>query len=142
MLEDQSIVDRISAALCTLEEQGDLVLTTAHPDKVARFIFHSALAEWLEEIGDSEEPIECTIPHLLVQTAAEVEARFGVQHSRALEISNLYYNEWLKTRTMKEIAEIYWHETPQEMARRAYYHIELGKPDNRDLEYLEWRKSR
>lgn len=125
-----------------LEEQGELVLTTTSIDKLARFIFHDALASWFDQLENIEEPIECTIPHLLHQTITEVEARFEVHNARAKEIVNLYYSTWLKVRTMKEIAEIYWHETPSEIARRAYYHIELGKPDNRDLDYLEWRKNR
>ncbi|GGC64133.1 hypothetical protein [Undibacterium terreum] len=140
-MEDKIIVGKISEALINLEEKGELVLTTSSLDTVARFVFHSALESWFDEIRKSEEPIECTIPYLLEQTVLEVAARFAVQNGRATEIVNSYYNEWFNSRTMKEIAEIYWHETPREMAGRAYYRIVLGKPDNRDLEYLEWRKS-
>lgn len=140
-MEDKNVIGKISEALIRLEEQGELVLTTSSLDMVARSVFHSALEAWFEETARIEEPIECTIPHLLELTVLEVVARFGVEKSRAKEILNSYYNEWLKTRTMAEIAEIYWHETPREIAGRAYYHIELGKPDNRDLEYLDWRKN-
>jgi hypothetical protein len=141
-LDDRSIVAKISVALSKLEEQGELILTTAFPENVARFVLHSALEAWFVELGNMEEPIECTIPHLLEQTACEVETGFAVHKTRAKEIANAYFNVWLKTHSMREIAEIYWHETPREIAGRAYYHIEMGRPDNRDLEYLEWRKDR
>lgn len=132
------MVDGISAALKVLEEQGELVVTSNTPETMARFIFHRALEAWFKEMYRIEEPIECTITHLLEQTVSEVEAKFDLENLRAREVVNSYYREWLKTRSVKEIAEIFWHETPTEMANRAYYHIELGKPDNRDLEYSEW----
>ncbi|MES2261138.1 MAG: hypothetical protein V4724_21695 [Pseudomonadota bacterium] len=138
MLNEKCIVDGISQALKDLEEQGELVITSTTPEKLARLIFHAALENWFKEMGEIEEPIECTITHLLGRTVAETEAKFDLQNSRAREVVNSYYREWLKTRSIKEIAEIFWHETPQEMANRAYYHIELGKPDNRDLEYSAW----
>ena len=139
-MEDKNIIGKIAEALINLEAQGELILTTSYPNAVATSIFHSALKVWFDETAKYDEPIECTIPYLLEQAVLEIVARFRVQNLRAREIVNAQYNEWLKTRTMKDIAEIVWHETPREMAARAYYHIELGKPDNRDLEYLEWRK--
>jgi hypothetical protein len=137
-LDDKYLIDGISAALKALEEQGELVITSSTPEKLARHIFHSALEPWFKESESLDEPIECTITHLLEQTVTEVEATFSLSNLRAREIVNSYYKEWLKTRSIKEIAEIFWHETPTEMANRAFYHIELGKPDNRDLEYTEW----
>lgn len=137
-MDDKYVVDGILASLKALEDQGELVVTSNTPETMARFIFHGALEAWFKEIYRIEEPIECTVPHLLEQTVSSVEARFNLEKSRAREVVNSYYREWLKTRSMKEIAEIFWHETPTEMANRAYYHIELGKPDNRDFEYSEW----
>lgn len=139
-VEDKKIIEKVAKALVSLEAQGELVLTTNSTERMARSVFHSALEAFFDDTLKTEEPIECTIPHLLELTISEVIARFGTQDHRAREIVNSYYNEWFKTRTVKEIAEIYWHETPREMAGLAYYHIELGKPDNRDLEYLEWRQ--
>ncbi|MGX9772805.1 hypothetical protein ACWYXN_04750 [Janthinobacterium aestuarii] len=141
-MEDKKIVEQITQTLLGLEEQGELVLTTMFPERVAELIFNTAIKAWLKDALKADEPIECTIPHLLKLTASEMVARFGVEQRHASEIVYRYYNEWLKTRTMAEVAEIYWHETPFEIAGRAYYHIELGNPDNRDLDYLEWRKRR
>lgn len=70
------------------------------------YVFHSALEAFLDHTLKTEEPIECTIPHLLELTVSKVIARFGTQDHRAREIVNSYYNEWFKTRTVKEIAEI------------------------------------
>ncbi|SDG94172.1 MULTISPECIES: hypothetical protein [unclassified Janthinobacterium] len=141
-MEDKKIVEQITEALLSLEERGELVLTTTFPERAAELLFNTAIKAWLEEALKADEPIECTIPHLLKLTAGEIAARFGVEQHHAREIAYSYYKEWLKTRTMAEVAEIYWHETPFEIAGRAYYHIELGNPDNRDLDYLEWRKRR
>ena len=81
------------------------------------------------------------MPYLLDITAKELTGQFGVEDFRAREIVNRYYKKWLETRTVAEVAEIYWHETPHEIARRAYYHVELGNSDDRDLAYLDWRQS-
>ena len=141
MQERETVIQKISETLTALEARGDLFITTANPRQIAGAIFHATLESWFEEFVGGDEPIETTITHLLEQTSYEVEAKFNVPLTRAKEIVNSYYNEWLKLRSMKEIAEIYWHETPREMANRAYYYIELGRPDNRDLDYLDWRKA-
>lgn len=139
-LADKEMLEKIVQALHQLERQGELILTTSFPQQAARTIFHSALEAWFDDAVKVEQPIECTMPHLLEQTVLEVVARFGVPDRRASEIVNAYYKQWRQTRTLPEMAEVYWHETPHEMAARAYYHIELGKPDERDLEYLAWRR--
>jgi len=41
---------------------------------------------------------------------------------------------------MVQVAEIIHHETPFEIALRAFYSIELKNIDNRDFNYLDWRK--
>lgn len=137
-MDDKCLVDGISTALKALEGQGELVITSTTPEKLARFIFHATLEAWFKELGGVDEPIECTITHLLEQTVSEIEAKFGLQNLRAREIVDAYYGEWLRNRSMREIAEVFWHETPSEMANRVYYHVELGKPDSRDLEYSDW----
>ncbi len=134
------VKDKILEALKSLEDQGEIVITSNFPDKIAEIIFNNALETWIQENLLEEEPIETTMPYLLEQTIKQVIARFSIQNDRARKIVNNYYNKWLESRSVKEIAEIYWHETPKEMARRAYYHIELGNSDGRDLDYLEWRK--
>jgi hypothetical protein len=139
-VEYDSVVEKISSTLRSLEEQGELVITSTMPNRVAMAIFHAALEEWLEKAGLENEPIECSMQYLLDQTCYEMSKRFQVDSDQAKKIVNSYYVLWCQTRTIKEIAEIYWHETPSEMAKRAYYCIALGKPDNRDLDYLDWRK--
>jgi hypothetical protein len=130
---------KITERLLSLEEEGDLVLTSTSPERVAEALFHAAIKAKFAEAFD--EPIECTMPHLLDLTAAKLSARFGIEGPRAREIATCYYKKWLETRTIAEVAQVYWHETPYEMAGRAFYHIELGKPDDRDFDYLDWRKS-
>lgn len=138
-MEDKKIIEKISQTLLSLEEKGELVLTTTFPERVAEVIFHSMLKARFDEKFD--EPMECTMPYLLDITAKELTGQFGVEDFRAREIVNRYYKKWLETRTVAEVAEIYWHETPHEIARRAYYHVELGNSDDRDLAYLDWRQS-
>ena len=140
-MEDSKIIEKISEALLNLEEQGEIVITSTMLPRLSRTIFHSAIEGWIEESGLLDEPIECSIPHLLEQTVSELANGFSIDVERATAIVNAYYNKWTEVRDLKEIAEIFWHETPREMARRAYYHIEMGKEDNRDLEYLAWRKN-
>lgn len=132
------IIEKITETLSSLESQGELVLTTQFPGKVAEQLFHAALKSKFDELLD--EPIECTMPYLLDLTAKEMSARFALEDARAREIISSYYGAWLKTRTVAEMAQIYWHESPHEMAGRAYYHIELGKPDDRGPDYLDWRR--
>lgn len=139
-MEYDSVLEKITSSLKSLEEQGELVITTTMPDSIARVIFHSALEAWLEKSGVENEPMECTMQYLLDQTCSEILKRFSVDLDQAKDIVNSYYVLWCKTRSIKEIAEIYWHETPSEMARRAYYCIAMGKSDDRDVDYLDWRK--
>ena len=133
-------VEKITETLVQLEKQGEIVITSALPEKASEVIFESAIKSWVETVVGSEEPIEISLPYLLERIVSEIVNRFSVENSRAKEIANEYYKLWLKDRSMKEIAEIYWHETPQEIAKRAYYAVALGKEDTRDLDYLEWRK--
>ena len=139
-VEDKKIIEEITQTLLSLEEQGESILTTLPPKKVAERLFHSVLKAKFDEKFD--EPIECTLPYLLDLTAKELTARFALESMRACEIVDRYYKQCLETRTMAEVAEIYWHETPHEIAGRAYYHVELGNSDDRDLAYLDWRQSR
>lgn len=139
-MEHQKIIEEITNTLLSLEEQGELVLTTLTPGRVAEVLFGAAAKAKFDETFD--EPMECTMPHLLDLTSKELAVRFGVEAARARQIVNSHYKKWLQTRTIAETAEIYWHETPHEMAGRAYYHIELGKSDDRDLDYLAWRQTR
>lgn len=138
-IEHKKIVQAFTETLLELEKQGELVLTTAFPQQAAEMLFHAALKARFAEVID--EPVECTMPYLLQRTAVEISSRFGMEDSRAQEIVNKYYKKWCETRTIAEIAQVYWHETPHEMASRAFYHIELAKPDDRDFEYLDWRQS-
>lgn len=83
--------------------------------------------------------MECTMPYLLRQTVDDLQKRFGVPIQRAREIIGSYYNQLLERLTVEKIAEIYWHETPSEMAKRSYYRVELGRDDS-EFEYLDWRR--
>jgi hypothetical protein len=139
-VEYKSVVEKISSTLKNLEEQGELVIISTIPDSIARAIFHSALEAWLEKSGVENDPMECTMQYLLDQTCSEISKRFSINSDQAKNIVNSYYVLWCKTRSIKEIAEIYWHETPSEMAKRAYYCIAMGKSDDRDMDYLDWRK--
>ncbi len=136
----KEIRDKILDTLKSLEEDGEIIITSTMPHKIADTVFHATLETWFQEKVLEDEPMECTMPYLLEQTTLQLMRRFSCSDSHAKEIINSYYNSWLNTRSIKEVAEIYWHETPYEMAGRAYYHIELGEPDIRDLDYLEWRK--
>jgi hypothetical protein len=138
-VEHQKIIEEITDTLFSLEEQGELVLTTVAPGRVAEVLFCAAVKAKFNETFD--EPMEGTMPHLLDLTSKELSVRFGVDLSRSRQIVNIYYKKWLETRTIAEVAEIYWHQTPHEMAGRAYYHIELAKSDDRDLDYLDWRQT-
>jgi hypothetical protein len=100
---------------------------------------HTALQQLVTDFGEKDEPIECTMPHLLELTVEEVRQRFGVPEQRARGITGAYYDELLGRFTVEKIAELYWHDTPREMAKRSYYRIELGK-DDREFEYLDWRR--
>ncbi|WP_428241048.1 hypothetical protein [Gynuella sp.] len=139
-VEYKNIVEKIFDTLKALEAQGELVITSTVPQSIARTIFHAAIEDWLKELDVGHEPMECTMPYLLDQTCSELSHRFAIDSVRAREIINAYYSQWCKTRSIKEIAEIYWHETPSEMAKRAYWSVVMKKPDNRNLDYLEWRK--
>ncbi|WP_221274621.1 hypothetical protein [Thaumasiovibrio subtropicus] len=119
---EEKIIKKLSETLISLEEKGEIVITSTNVDGISSAIFESVLEEYLKE---TEEPIEMSIPYLLEKIVVELSQRFDVEVGRASEIVNTYYNEWLKYKSVQEIADAYWHETPQEIARRAYYHIEL-----------------
>ena len=140
-MNNQDCINKISEALASLEERGEIVLTSMFPEKVSQDIFNAAIKSWLEANIDSEEPIEIGIPYLLEELSNELVRKFSLEVEQAKEITNQYYAMWLKHRSMKEIAEIFYHETPNEMANRAYYTLVLGNEDNRDLKYIDWRKS-
>ncbi|AJQ94169.1 hypothetical protein [Gynuella sunshinyii] len=139
-MEYKNIVEKILGTLNAHEEQGELVIISTMPEIIARDIFHTAIEEWLKGLDVEHEPVECTMPYLLDQTCSKLSHRFAIELERAREIIDAYYTQWCKTRSIKEIAEIYWHETPSEMAKRAYWSVVMKKPDNRNLDYLEWRK--
>ncbi len=139
ILDHEQLVEKISQSLAQLEQQGELVLTTNSASTVARYILHSALEQLVSAFRDLDEPMECTMPYLLEQTVDEVRRRFGVPVERAREITGSYYNQLLERLTVKKVAELYWHDTPGEMAKRSYYRVELGRDDS-EFEYLDWRR--
>ena len=108
-------------------------------DKAVCVAIHSALKQLVTTFRDSDAPIECTMPHLLEQTIDEVKKRFGVPSQRAREITGSYYNRLLARLTVEKIANLYWHDTPSEMAKRSYYRVELDRDDS-EFEYLDWRR--
>ncbi|MDR7048422.1 hypothetical protein J2X54_000857 [Duganella sp. 3397] len=138
-MDDEQLVKKILQSLIELEQQGELVLTTNASSNVARYILDSALKQLVTAFRDSDEPMECTMPYLLEQTVDDVKKWFGVPSQRAQEITGSYYNRLLERLTVEKIAELYWHETPSEMAKRSYYRVELGRDDS-EFEYLDWRR--
>lgn len=77
-VEYDSVVEKISSTLMSLEEQGELVITSTMSNSVAMAIFHTALEEWLEKASLENEPIECSMQYLLDQTCSEMSKRFQV----------------------------------------------------------------
>jgi len=138
-MNENKLAENILQSLLELEQQGELILTTNFGPRVARSILNSVLTDLLTDFGAKDEPMECTMPYLLEQTVQEVMQRFGVPNQRAREITGRYYNSLTRDRTVEQIAERYWHETPGGMAKRSYYRVELGKNDE-DFEYLDWRR--
>ncbi|MFM2479621.1 hypothetical protein [Celerinatantimonas sp. MCCC 1A17872] len=138
-MNNQDCIDKISEALASLEQRGEIVLTSVFPEKVSQDIFNAAIKSWLEANIDSQEPIEIGIPYLLEEISNELVRKFSLQVDHAKETTNEYYTKWLQHCSMKEIAEIFYHETPSEMANRAYYSLVLGNEDNRDMKYIDWR---
>ncbi|HWW72130.1 MAG TPA: hypothetical protein VN089_19480 [Duganella sp.] len=139
-MDDEQLIEKILQSLVELEQQGELVLTTNSGSNVARYILHSALKQLVTTFRDSDEPMECTMPHLLEQTIDDIKKRFGVPSQRAREIAGSYYNRLLARLTVEKIAEFYWHDTPSEMAKRSYYSVELGRDDSK-FEYFDWRRN-
>jgi hypothetical protein len=138
-MDSEQLVEKILLSLVELEQQGELILTTNTSSNVARYILDSALKQLVTDFRDSDEPMECTMPYLLEQTVDDVKKRFGVPSQRAREITGSYYNLLLARLAVEKIAELYWHDTPSEMAKRSYYRVELGR-DDREFEYLDWRR--
>lgn len=138
-MDGERLVEKILQSLIELEQQGELVLTTNASSNVARYILDSALKQLVTAFRDSDEPMECTMPYLLEQTVDDVKKQFGVPSLRAREITGSYYNRLLARLTVEKIAELYWHDTPSEMAKRSYYRVELGRDDS-EFEYLDWRR--
>lgn len=139
-MDDNEVVEKILLSLVKLEQQGELVLTTNSGSNVARFILHSALEQLVTAFRGPDEPMECTMPYLLEQTVDDVRKKFSVPGQRAREITGSYYNQLLGRLTVDKIAELYWHNTPSEMAKRSYYRVELGRDDS-EFEYLDWRRN-
>ena len=138
-MDHEQLVEKILQSLIELEQQGELVLTTNVNSNVARYILDSALKQLVTAFRDSDEPMECTMPYLLEQTVDDVKKQFGVPSQRAREITGSYYNRLLAHLAVEKIAELYWHDTPSEMAKRSYYRVELGQDDS-EFEYLDWRR--
>lgn len=139
-MDDEQLVEKILQSLIELEQQGELVLTTNSGSNVARYILHSALKQLVTTFRDSDEPMEFTIPHLLEQTIDDITKQFEVPSQRAREITGSYYTWLLERLTVEKIAELYWHDTPSEMAKRSYYRVQLGRDDS-EFEYLDWRRN-
>ncbi len=138
-MDDEQLVEKITQSLVQLEQQGELVLTTNSPSTVARTILHSALEQLVTAYRGVDEPMERTMTFLLEQTVDEVRRRFAVPIERAREITGSYYNQLLGRLPVEKIAELYWHDTPGEMAKRSYYRAALGRDDS-EFEYLDWRR--
>ena len=138
-MDGEQLVEKTLQSLVELEQEGELVLTTNSGSSVARYILDSALKQLVTTFRDSDAPIECTMPHLLEQTIDEVKNRYGVPSQRAREITGSYYNRLLARLPVEKIAELYWHDTPSEMAKRSYYRVELDRDDS-EFEYLDWRR--
>lgn len=139
-ISHEKYIEKILESLRELEDRGDIVITTTVPASIARTIIHSLSEVLLGEGEESEAIIECDIPYLLEQTAAHVSSIFSQDEARSREIVNAFYQRLLQRLSVRQIAELIWHETPFEIARLSYYCIELKKGDSRDLEYLDWRK--
>jgi hypothetical protein len=139
MMDDDKLVEKILQSLMELEQRGELILTTNVAADAARHILHSALEQLVTDFGESEQPMELTMPYLLEKTVEEVRRRFGVLDQRAREITGFYYEELRRRLTVEKIAEFYWHDTPSQMAKRSYYRIELGRDDS-SMDYLDWRR--
>ncbi|QRY79364.1 hypothetical protein JVX91_28010 [Pseudomonas sp. PDNC002] len=138
-VEHQKFVDVILRSLRELEERGDIIVTTTTPALIARSIIHS-LSESILSEAESETIIECDIPYLLEETSEKVSLLFSKDMGRSREIVNAFYQDLLERLSMRQIAEMIWHETPSEIARLSYYCVELKKGFSRDLDYLDWRK--
>jgi hypothetical protein len=139
-ITQELLKERILAALNQSEEKGDLVITTSIPGAIANNIIHALADMCFQEQEQQLALIECSIPYLLEETAAYVVKKFAVDEVRAKEIVNTFYHRQLERLTMRETAELIWHEMPQEIARLSYYCVELKNSDCRDFEYLDWRK--
>ena len=136
----EKYIEKIDEVLAHLEDSGEIVITTTVPQHISKKIFHSVIEELLEADDLSEALIECDVPYLLEQTTSNVGSIFSLDEEKSKIIVNEYYNRLLKRLSIREIAELIWHETPFEIALLSYYCIELKNQDTRDLEYLDWRK--
>ncbi|MBB4865768.1 hypothetical protein HNP46_004669 [Pseudomonas nitritireducens] len=139
-IDNQKYVDVILESLRKIEDRGDIVITTTTPTSIARSIIHSLSEAFLGEAEESEAIIECDIPYLLEETSQKVSLFFSKDIARSREIVNAFYKSLLERLSMRQIAEMIWHETPSEIARLSYYSVELKREFDRDLVYLDWRK--
>lgn len=136
----EKYLKKIDTALALLEERGEIVITTTIPQNISKIIFHSVFEELLDSGDQSDALIECDIPYLLEQTATNLSSIFSLNEEHSKSIVNIFYNRLLQRLSMREIAEMIWHETPFEMSLLSYYCIELKNLDSRDFEYIDWRK--
>ncbi len=139
MRNSEIYINRIVSVLNEMENRGDLVITTTSNNNLAEEIYSSIVKSWLEENTDFEEPIEFTLPKFLEKITAVIQNNFGLTEGESKEISEKYHKTWLEQRTPKEVAELYWHQGPQDIALRAYYTVKLGNND-KEMDFLDWRK--
>lgn len=136
----ENIIERIDAELERLEENGEIVITTTIPKSVSKAIYHAAIAECFDDADRNEALIECSIPHLLEQTSINLSSIFSLDLDDSKGIVDAFYKRLLLRLSMREIAEMIWHETPFEIALLSYYCVKLKNLDTRDFEYIDWRK--
>ena len=138
-INNQNYIEKIDQVLKDLEDKGEVMLISTNPKYIPKFIFHSIVEEMLKD-RYSDFLIESDIPYLLERVAQEVSLIFSEDIKNAERIANEFYHKLLYRYTMVQVAEIIHHETPFEIALRAFYSIELKNIDNRDFNYLDWRK--
>uniref|UniRef100_UPI00131B1558 hypothetical protein n=1 Tax=Thaumasiovibrio subtropicus TaxID=1891207 RepID=UPI00131B1558 len=73
---EEKIIKKLSETLISLEEKGEIVITSTNVDGISSAIFESVLEEYLKE---TEEPIEMSIPYLLEKIVVELSQRFDVE---------------------------------------------------------------
>lgn len=138
-ITSQNYIEKIDQVLKDLEERGEVMLISTNPEYISKFIFHSIVEQILKD-HKRDFVIESDIPYLLEIIAQNVSSIFSEDSINAERIVNEFYHELLSSRTMSEIAELIHHEGLFEIALRAFYNIKLKNIDNRDLNYINWRK--